>query len=80
MPSPALRAFHLSLTESSPQPWTVSTELSKEAQSGAVPAHEAEQGFESGPPVPGTTPHILTLGCTLMSTLGAGGVAVMNPI
>ena len=76
MPSPGLRAFHLSLLESS-QPWVVSTELPKEAQSSAVPAQEAEQGFEPGQPAPETTAPILRLGCTLTTSPSAGWAAVV---
>ena len=68
MPSLGLRAFHLSLLESSSLPWVVSAELPEEAQSGAVHAHEAEQGFEPGQLAPETTAPILRLGC-----LSAGG-------
>ena len=77
MPSPGLRAFHLSLLESSSQPWVVSTELPKEAQSGAVPAQEAEQGFEPGQPAPENAGPILRLGCTLTPSPSAGCAAVM---
>ena len=77
MPSPGLRAFHLSLLESSSQPWVVSTELPKETQSSAVPAQEAEQGFEPGQPAPENTAPILRLGCTLTTSPSAGWAAVV---